>query len=305
MSCYHPIRAYKNRVSKEVRLGFDKPGGDSDPLELPCARCIGCKLDRARAWSIRIMHEARLFRSNFFLTLTYRDEDLPKSLSLEYPHFQAFMKRLRWEKKGADVGPDGGRPIRFFCAGEYGGETRRPHYHAILFNVEFEDAKPLTNTLFTSAQADRLWKLGNVVIGAVTARSAAYVAGYTLGKVHGANAEAHYGDVLDLRTGEVTARRPEFVVMSRRPGIGAWFYQRFGADMFPGDIAVQDGSTYKVPRYYWEKFKLQADAGLIEEIQYRRFLKAAENLEESSPERREVKEELAWRRQKQFGQRKL
>lgn len=305
MSCYRPIWAYRRRTTGEFKVGLDKRGGDSDHLELPCGRCIGCKLDRARAWKIRISHEARLFSSNLFLTLTYRDKDLPPLQSLEYGDFQSFMKRLRKRMTGADVGPDGGRPIRFFCAGEYGGETGRPHFHAIMFNLAVPDLRPLTRDLMTSEVLDRLWSKGNVVIGSVNSRTAAYVAGYNLEKIHGVDAAERY-EVVDTRTGEVLGcRRRELVVMSRRPGIGAWFFQRYGADMFPGDFVVQDAKQYKVPRYYWEKFKASADPGVVESILYGRFLKAAENLEESSPERRGVKEELAWRRKKHYSQRKL
>ncbi|MDX8558692.1 hypothetical protein OZ663_18615, partial [Elizabethkingia sp. HX CGY] len=48
-------------------------------------------------------------------------------MSLDYRDFQLFMKRARklQEKK-----------ISYFLVGEYGSQTFRPHYHAIVFDVE-------------------------------------------------------------------------------------------------------------------------------------------------------------------------
>lgn len=305
MSCYHPKPAYKLRVGGEVRMGYCKPGGNSDRLELPCGVCIGCKLDRARGWSIRITHEAQMFDCNWFVTLTYDEKSLPKSLSLEYRDFQGFLKRLRARLRGVTLGPDGGYPIRFFCSGEYGGKTCRPHWHAILFNVDFADKVPFVNGTYSSAVVEDLWKRGNVVLGSVTPESAAYVAGYTLKKVHGVEAREHYEDVLDLSTGEITSRRPEFVVMSRRPGIGAWWFRRFSADVLPVDHAVMAGTKYKVPRFYLERFKRTADAGQVEDVMYDRFLRAMVMRAESTPERRAVHEEIAVARQALFADRGL
>lgn len=256
-------------------------------------------------WSIRITHEAQLYDCNVFATYTYAPESCPSSLSLEYEDFRGMMKRLRRRLTGVSVAPNRRRPIRFFVAAEYGGQTGRPHFHAILFNLAFPDRKEYLNGTFRSELAEDLWQKGNVVLGSVNSRSAAYVAGYTLKKVYGPRAAQHYEDVLDLRTGEVTSRRPEFVVMSRMPGIGAWFYQRYGRDMFPGDVAVQDCRTWKVPRFYVDKYKAEADELMLEEMMERRLAKAAEHLEESTPQRRAVREEVTTRRQAAYKERGL
>lgn len=304
MSCLRPLEAYRIRLSGEVILGT-KGAGRGDKLELPCARCIGCKLDKRKAWAIRIMHESQLYDSSVFVTLTYDDEHLPASLSLEYSDFQCFMRRLRKEVVGSTVGPDGGRPVRFFVSGEYGARGSRPHWHAILFNCWFKDSVRFVNDTLRSKQCEDLWRGGDVVIGSVTSASAAYVAGYTMKKVHGPRARLYYEDVVNVRTGEVSRRRPEFVRMSLKPGIGAWWYRKFAGDMFPNDIAVMDGKRCKVPRYYWNRFQLDADPGLVEELAYDRYLRAMEQRGESTPERRAVREEDALRRETFYGERKL
>lgn len=296
MACFRPLEAHKVRETGEVTLGGkDRHRGSF--LELPCGRCVGCFQARAREWSIRMGHEAQLYDSNLFVTLDYNPESLPASRSLEYEDFQLFMKRLRKEFKGLTKAPNGQFPIRFFCAGEYGERFQRPHWHAILFNLRLPDMVRLLNGTSRSAMLEEIWGAGHAVIGDVTPASAAYVAGYTLHKAYARLQD--YEDVLNLSTGELTARRREFVTMSRRPGIGAWWYEKFSRDLFPTDHAVQDGRSYKVPGYYWRKY--QADEGVsdneVEELRERRYQRAeAMDKGESSPERRSVREEVARRR---------
>jgi len=197
VSCYRPINAEQSPDGRI--LLWSK--GNGRALELPCGRCIGCKLSRARMWAIRIKHEASMFSANWFLTLTYDDEHLPKSLSLEYKDIQLFLKRLRLKYKGYEPGPSGTAPVRFFVAGEYGEQYQRPHWHMMLFNVKFPDLAPFVDNTWQSRAVEALWGKGNVVIGSVTIQSAAYVAGYSLKKVHGAGAGCHYEDVATERLG--------------------------------------------------------------------------------------------------------
>lgn len=246
------------------------------------------------------MHEAQLWDANRFVTLDYAPEHLT-SWSLRYRDFQLFMKRLRKAVSGVSPAPVpendprfGTRPIRFFVAGEYGAKFRRPHWHALLFNCRFEDEVRFVNGTSRSAQAESIWQLGNVVIGEVTPASAAYVAGYTLSKVYGPAALEHYEDLVDSCTGEVSSRRPEFIVPSRAPGIGAWWYERYSSDLFPRDRAVAEGREFKVPRYYWNKFQREGDPSAVEAIHDGRYERSrAIPLEERSESRRAVRAELA------------
>jgi len=296
VSCFHPLPAFRDRTGGQPRIGYHA-GEDGDKLELPCGRCVGCRQDRARAWSIRVMHEAQLYDSNLFVTLTYEPDKLPASLSLEYPHFQKFMRRLRKEMVGVGVAPNGKRPVRFFVSGEYGERYGRPHWHAILFNCRFPDQERWINGSYRSSVAERLWSFGGVHIGEVTPASACYVAGYTLSKVYGSAADDYYEDVINVSSGEVSRRRSEFCVMSRRPGIGAWWYERFGSDLFPEDHAVMSGKEYKVPRYYWEKFRHVADPIVVEQLEEQRYERSlVMPLSEKSEERRAAREGVAWSR---------
>lgn len=247
MACYSPIPAYRGPGGAIV---FDSKKGFGDrALSLPCGKCIGCRLDKARSWSIRCAHEAMLHEHNSFVTLTYRQEDLPSDGSLRKAHFQLFMKRLR-----KSCGK-----VRYLVAGEYGDTTFRPHYHALLFGVDFYgDRVPWKEKgdylLYSSPLLDRLWGMGFASIGNVTRISAEYVARYTLKKVSGKVADDRYRRI-DPVTGEEFFVEPEFATMSRRPGLGAGWYDRFKRDLYPADDCVLEGRTYMVPRYYDEKLK--------------------------------------------------
>lgn len=119
------------------------------------------------------MHE-----NNCFITLTYSDEHLPSDGKLRYLDFQLFMKRLRKQ-----FGPD----IGFFMCGEYGDQTKRPHYHACLFGIDFEDKTFVRENehgdkIWNSQSLTDLWSLGHTELGSVTQKSAGYVARYVLKK---------------------------------------------------------------------------------------------------------------------------
>lgn len=303
MACFHPLPAARPRGSDEAPVigrARSQTAG-MDRFELPCGQCLGCRMDRRRMWSIRCMHEAQLYDQNLFVTCTYEGRVDP---SLRYEDFQKFLKRLRKAQKGVSPGPSGKYPIRFFAAGEYGAQYKRPHFHALLFNCDFRDKERWHNGYFLSRVAEDLWSHGDVKIGTVTPESAAYCAGYTLEKVYGD--AGHYEDVVDVSTGEISGRRPEFLVMSRNPGIGAWWYEKYRGDLFPHDYAVSDGRKWKVPRYYFEKAQQELDPSIIEMVKDERFERARMRpLSESSEERRGTREAVLKARLNTFNRRRL
>ena len=114
MPCYRPLTGYR---SDEGRFKPYPTGSSTDYVEVPCGYCVGCRIDRARDWKVRMYHESQMHDSNAYITLTYDDKYLPRNGTLVLSHFQKFMKRLR-KHYGAN--------IRFFHAGEY-GEIGRAH----------------------------------------------------------------------------------------------------------------------------------------------------------------------------------
>ena len=171
-------------------------------VQVPCGQCIGCRIDRSRQWANRCMLELQYHDSAYFATLTYDDFHVPKayyadpatgeahqSLTLCKRDFQLWMKRLR-KKFGDDK-------IRFFACGEYGGSTRRPHYHAILFGLHLDDLVKYKTvkegdgyyTYYNSESFQSPWPYGFAVIGQVTWESCAYVARYVTKKLTGEQAD--------------------------------------------------------------------------------------------------------------------
>lgn len=143
MNCLHPM-------SLRDKFGFVK--------QVPCGRCLACRQNHAKMWALRLRFEMTQHSDGSFLTLTYDDEHLPSEGLLNYPDVQKFFKRLR-----KDIEPV---KVKFFCVGEYGETYGRPHYHVILFGLDF---------LY---DYQSIWPYGFVKAGSVTPASIGYVSGY-------------------------------------------------------------------------------------------------------------------------------
>ncbi|AXL15140.1 replication initiator protein [Microviridae sp.] len=310
MPCYSPLKGWKDATTGG--LTFNRAHAISK-MEVGCGQCLGCRLDYSRMWAMRIVHECSLHeldRGNCFITLTYRDEDactleqwkaglhVPADWSLNLKHFQKFMKRLRKHFP---------QKVRFFHAGEYGKKCKhgidlelvgcplclvgRPHYHAALFNCNFDDLVPYASDggelRYTSPTLEKLWGFGFVDVGELNFNSAAYIARYILKKVSGLPAIDHYTSY-DL-DGVVSYLRKEYVTMSRRPGIGREWYDKYKDDLFPSDETPVPGlGVIKgVPRFYEEIFK-EEDPLSLEEIKARRQAFKMAHKEDYTPARLEA-----------------
>lgn len=189
------------------------------------------------------MHEAQLYEPDhsYFATLTYSDQHLPQNKSLNKNDLQLFWKRYR---KKYDQ-------IRYYASGEYGDTTQRPHYHALIYGHKLPDlvhhSDTATGKLYISKSLDAIWGLGNCMIGELTFESAAYVARYAVKKLTGKEGQAEY---------ESQGIIPPFCVMSRRPGIGAGWYEKYQTDVYPSDeIVIRGKHVVKPPRYYDTKLE--------------------------------------------------
>lgn len=275
------------RGYKSASGGFQARESSHGTLTVKCGKCIGCRLDKSREWATRCVHEASLHEQNCFVTLTFSDEHLPWDYSVSVRDVQLFMKRLR---KGV------GR-VRFFAVGEYGGESLRPHYHLLLFGYNFADRRlwsktPSGSFTYISEYLAKLWPFGMHTIGDVTRESAAYCARYSMKKIGGVVAASHYRRVHPI-TGELVQVRPEFAVMSRRPGIGADWFDNFMSDAFPSDFVIIDGRKVKPPRYY-HKLLARQNPDAASDVTDDRLDRMAEPkvLREQTDERLAVREEV-------------
>ena len=146
----------------------------------PCGICLGCSRDRSKDWALRCSHEMQYHKSNCFITLTYNDDNIPENGNLIYSDFQKFMKRLRIyldrhpEYSSQIDGYDGS--LSYFVAGEYGHESYlgrpfgRPHFHAILFGIDFPDKYRFSKSgrgfwQCRSEILEKLWDFGFSSVG--------------------------------------------------------------------------------------------------------------------------------------------
>lgn len=252
------------------------------------------------------MHEAQLYEHNAYITVTYDDEHLPPGHSLVYRDFQLFMKRARKHFAPAQ--------IRFYMSGEYGEKTNRPHYHALLFNANFKDRKyfrtmPSGAKLYTSETLDKLWGKGHTTIGAVTFESAAYVARYVMKKITGLGIKTY--KKIDQETGEITneighqgqhntnsetycenrlaGKKIEFSNMSRRPGIGEPWIEKYKSDVYPHGMVVINGHEVRPPKYYdrwYKKRNPRRHAAMID----KRLQEARDNFNDNTNSRLAAKQ---------------
>lgn len=211
MKCLNPIKLH------------DKFG---KLVEVPCGHCYQCKKTRAKEWAFRLMCEQLDHKSAIFITLTYAPEFItnvpyapPPYYATLYPKdLTDFFKRLRFHL--------GERKFRYYACGEYGGETKRPHYHAILFDLDYCDT-PLI---------EKSWSQGFVKVEEVNVATISYVAGYVQKKLYGSDT---YPDCIT----------PPFSRMSK--SIGKKFFSEHCEDIWKNGLHFQ-GFRIKVPRYYYK-----------------------------------------------------
>lgn len=291
MQCTSPLQAWETLDGSGVT--FDARAAQRDRvLEVPCGRCMGCRVERARSWAIRCVHESQMHERNCFLTLTYDDENLPGDRSVDVKHWQEFAKKLRAHlarKCQLEEHSTGCCRFRYFAVGEYGDTTSRAHYHALLFGQDFRQTRQSHkktrsgHTLFTDKALTDTWSKGHVYIGALTSESADYVCRYSLKKVLGDKAQQHYTRLID---DQVVTLKPEFATQSRNPGLGKTWLERFESDVYPSGEVIFKGKPVAIPRYYLD----QLDGEKAERIKQKRIDQSGGFKEHRHPDRRAARE---------------
>lgn len=268
MACTYPILAYEvigetTKRGKSV-IVFKRP--DDKPhrlIELPCGQCLMCRIEKAKQWQKRIIAESKMHENNYFVTLTYDDESLQTNdcLKIQIDMDTGEILEQKIETKPILVKKDvtdfkkrllehfrekGHTGIRFYYCGEYGSTTDRPHYHIIFFNLPLDDLQfyklnKQGQPMFNSKLLTEKWGMGHVVIGSLTYESAGYVARYVLKK---------------QQSGTIYDGRPkEFTEMSRRPGIGHSYYEKYKDSIYNYDAMLipkefENSFWSKPPKYF-------------------------------------------------------
>ena len=223
MRCISPMSLFSSKLGKYI--------------EVPCGKCNACLSNKRAEWTFRLKEELKVSKTAYFVTLTYDINKVPLifknekgkyekrkiPLELSKRDVQLFMKKLRKVQK--KVTNDS---IRYYLVGEYGSQTMRAHYHAILFNLDMS----LKNKIVD------IWNYGFVYIGSVTGASIHYTTKYMINKFD--------------REDEVIVQ--PFALMSRRPALGSNYlktkkYHKQGKFY----TVVSQGRKQTMPRYYRDK----------------------------------------------------
>lgn len=247
----------------------------------PCKRCLACQIRAASEWAARCIVEAKYYPDGekWFVTLTYDQKHIPimckqtgeiergaaalltsgpdheKVNTLWKDDLQKYHKRLR--ARLADLAKKAGQEpprIKYLACGEYGPQTGRPHYHEILLGVTLPDAVLRISRdgrqYYESQMMAETWGFGNIMIEKMTTETAEYVARYTTKKLYKDTGKELYQ--------KYRIQEP-FLLMSRRPGIGAKFYEEHRDELKARPeiiVPTKKGSrTIALPRYFREKQK--------------------------------------------------
>lgn len=262
-------------------------------IQVPCGQCLECRIQHARQWADRCVLEAKQYKDNYFVTLTYDDEHLPERNSLNPKDLTLFLKRLRKRFKGIK--------IRFLACGEYGDASFRPHYHLCLFNLPLNDLsytfelidnsldvevfkeKPhFVKHLRPNNKGDLLysrliyecWQYkGMISVARFNYDTAAYVSQYVTKKVNPKQAQLY--KELNIV--------PEFLRMSNRPGIGAAYFHQKDTELHAqGSMIIpQDGEAHvsSIPRYFDKLFIAKYGEDVFLPVRQKRYKKKMVNAE--------------------------
>lgn len=301
MSCYHPLLGvpdYNPRTNRpyltangKVRYriipmgsaSYETLKNDPDAIQVPCGKCVGCRLEYSRQWANRCMLELQYHKSAYFLTLTYNDGNLPlrwhvdestgeaaQVATLVKRDWQLFMKRLRRSF------PD--QELRFFMSGEYGEQNFRPHFHAIVFGLEIPDLRFYKKLdkydYYTSSKIQKIWDFGanfshnsidnpdqmvyNVDTGKWSVTPLTTRGLVIIGEVNWDTCAYTARYVMDKLKGpaatfyEEQGILPPFSLMSRRPGIGRMYYDDHDCYEYQyiNVTTPQGGKKFQAPKYF-------------------------------------------------------
>lgn len=217
-------------------------------LTVPCGKCIACKIQKRKEWSIRMLHELNSWDDACFLTLTYSEEHLPfypggaygpvpyPWPTLKKSDIQKFFKRLRRDLNNEN------RNIKYFACGEYGEKTQRPHYHAIVYGLGLsrnDRLQVMENWPFCDWKNSQIRK-GS--FGLVEPDSIQYVAGYINKK---------FDNVVEYEEYHKYGREPTFRILSQ--GIGKEYIYENAEQLFQNGFITHRSVPQSIPRYYLDK----------------------------------------------------
>lgn len=240
MNCINPIRLLPRRDKKTGLFKNLNPSEYPDGLLVPCGKCLQCRIKKRKEWSMRCLHEMDAHDDSVFITLTYNDKYLPDNSSLRKADLQKFFKRLRKRL--------GERKVRYFACGEYGDQTQRPHYHAIIFGLSLskDDKQMVVDSWPFCDWSNR--SIYSNSFGMAEPDSISYVAQYIDKKYSGDLAEEEYVK---------KNREPVFKLSSL--GIGRNYCDSNASNLRHFASVRYRGKDLNLPRYYLDRLGIPSE----------------------------------------------
>lgn len=278
-------------IIQEKNKKLQESGSNMRYQLIPCRHCFACQLKYSAEWATRLVWESQYHEHKYYLTITYNEENVPlmdkmmytdkEGHTIEYENdgtwsgtlkpedITAFIKKIRYET--------GEKGIKYFYCGEYGSEGGkhygedgriynsmgyRPHYHMILFGAPL-DVKQFYDYHIDSKHKKLHWKSkelddwwgnkGFIDVAEVEWNNCAYVARYCMKKINFDNDPKEYAKV---------GKIPEFIRMSRRPGIATRYYEENKEKIYENDEVIQKTiqgkvSSFKPPAAFDKKLKAE------------------------------------------------
>lgn len=312
----HLINQYGPELGESAQGKLLRKIKDDNAVLLPCGHCAGCKLANASSWANRMEMELPYHENAWFLTLTYNEDNIPyrytfdegtgevltENYSLCDEDMQKFWKRLRRHIEYHELGNG---KLMYFQAGEYGGKTHRPHYHAIVYDLPIKNEelkiykKEKGYTYYNCEWLEKIWGMGFVVIAPAEWRNMAYTARYTTKKIYGKEGKEYYSELGIM---------PEKCNMSKKPAIGLAYYNEHSEEIYQKDsIQLKNGRTVKPPRYFDKLFDLEhsqsepLSAAETEGIEDTIIKAESEELKAIKRERRRIANDALFAQLKQTG----
>lgn len=252
-------------LAEEYGFNFSEESCEALPFSrYPCRKCLPCLLARQKAWVFRLVEELRNHEDNYFVTLTYNDENLPADgngeLCFNKQHLIKLNRDIRKRYQDGrfrnslyeqifgspeffDLPKDA--KYKYYITSEYGPSesgTHRPHYHAVFYGVQV----PLyTFELLLKS----LWPYGFVSVFPAADGAAGYISKYLV--TDGVGKQSYKSD---------TQMHP-FALMSK--GLGLSYVDRM-ADWHRQDsrhrmFTQYHGSKGRMDRYLKHKIFSESD----------------------------------------------
>lgn len=262
--CLTPITLVKNYRNMNERT--------SNACNIvPCGTCVLCLKRRSASWAFRLRQQEKISKSSCFITLTY--EETPLSYNgnptLKKRDYQLFMKKLRRSIKNTKQISS----IKYYACGEYGERSKRPHYHAIMFNLPNKYIK-------NPDHIEEIWSYGNIHFGKCENASIRYVTNYMMkGKWE--------------PEGELDDREKEFSVMSKKLGVNYLTPQikKYHKERLVSYITHSGGKLQALPRYFRDQIFTKEEKIILnesaEEAREAKFLELFDNWDSN---------ELTWKK---------